>query len=185
MSQFEFSIVIVSIVIAIAISEVLATWGRMIRYRKRIRPYWVHIGWMALMLLLAIQFWWSLWELREWPPWSFFDYVMFLVPFFTLVVLTFLLCPDMAAEGHAELESYFYENAPWFFALTALFLVELVVINTTLRGDAWWSRENGIRVAAIVAVLPLAKTQRRGVHTAALVACFSLFAAFVLLDGLR
>jgi hypothetical protein len=31
----------------------------------------------------------------------------------------------------------------------------------------------------------LAKTQRRGVHTAALVACFSLFAAFVLLDSLR
>jgi hypothetical protein len=54
-SQFELSIVIASIIIAIAISEILATWGRMIRYRRRLRPYWVRFGWMALVLLLAVQ----------------------------------------------------------------------------------------------------------------------------------
>jgi len=182
LSQFEFSIVLVSIVIAIAISEVLATWGRMIRYRNRIRPYWVHVGWMALVLLFAVQSWWGLWALREWPSWSFFEYVMFLVPYLTLVVLTFLVCPDMAAEGHRELESYFYENAPWFFALTAGFLLEIVLINTTLRGDAWVSRANGIRLAAVAAVLPLGRTRSRGIHAAALIACSALLIAFILLD---
>jgi hypothetical protein len=179
-SQFEFSIVILSIVIAISISEVLATWGRMIRYRRRIRPYWVHVGWMALMLLLAVQFWWSLWELQEWPDWGFFQYIMSLIPFLTLVVLTFLLCPDMTAEGHAELESYFYEHSSWFFALAAAFMVELMILNPGLRGEPWLGPENGIRLAALVALIPLANTESRRVHAVVLVACWSLFVAFVL-----
>ena len=181
MSQFEFSIVIVSIVIAIAITEVLATWGRMIRYRRRVRPYWVHVGWMALVLLLAIQFWWSLWEIREWPGWNYFQYVLSLVPFFTLVVLTFLLCPDMAAEGHGELETYFFENASWFFALVTAFILQLMVINPLLRDEPWVGPENGIRLLALAAVVPLAITQRRAVHVAALVTCVVLLMLFVAL----
>lgn len=190
MSQFEFSIVVVSIVIAMAISEVLATLGRMIRYRGRIRPYWVHVGWMALVLLLAIQFWWSQWELREWPGWTFSEYVLSLLPFFTLVVLTFLICPDMAEEGHAEtnggrteLESYYYENASWFFGLAGAFIVQLMLINPFLRGDAWWGPENAIRLLALAAILPLSRTQSRAVHAAALLACLGLFGAFVALGG--
>lgn len=179
MSQFEFSTVLVSIMIAIAVTEILATWGRIIRLRRTVRPYWVHVGWMALVLLLAIQFWWSLWELREWPDWGFFEYLFSLLPFLTLVVLTFLLCPDLATEGHDRLDAYFFENSGWFFSLGAVFLVELMITNPMLRGEAWLGIDNGIRLAALVAVLPLAASQNRRLHGVALVACCGLFVAFV------
>jgi hypothetical protein len=180
-SQFEFSIVIASIIIAIAITEILATWGRMIRYRRRFRTYWVHLGWMALVLLLAVQFWWSLWELREWPDWSFFEYVFSLVPFLTLVVMTFLLCPDPAMDGHDTLEAYFFDHAGWFFGLGAVFLFQLMLVNPLLRGEPWVGPENGIRLMAMAAVVPLARTKSRPVHAGALLACLFLFVAFVVL----
>jgi hypothetical protein len=181
LSQFEFSIVIASIVIAIAITEILATWGRMIRHRRRFRPYWVHIGWMALVLLLAVQFWWSLWELRDWPDWSFFEYMFSLVPFLTLVVMTFLLCPDPAMDGHDSLESYYFEHSTWFFGLGGVFLVQLMLVNPLLRGEPWLGPENGIRLLALAAVVPLARTESRRVHAGALLACLVLFAVFVVI----
>lgn len=183
MSRFEFSTVLLSIVIAIAVTEILATWGRIIRLRRTSRPYWVHIGWMAVLLLMAIQFWWSTWELRDWPDWSFFEYVLSLLPFLTLVVLTFLLCPDPAAVGEEGLEGYFFENATWFFALSCVFLAELMVINPMLRGDEWLGLDNAIRATAIVAILPLAFSKSRPIHAAALVGCVLLFVSFVLLSS--
>jgi hypothetical protein len=175
--------VLVSIVIAIAVTEILATWGRMIRLRGTVRPYWVHVGWMAVVLLLAIQFWWSLWELREWPDWNFFQYVLSLLPFLTLVVLTFLLCPDPTAVGEEGMEGYFFENSGWFFTLSAVFLLELMVINPVLRPDPWLGVDNAIRLLAIAAIVPLAVTKSRTVHAGALIACAALLMAFVLFSG--
>jgi hypothetical protein len=182
-SRFEFSTVLVSIVIAIAITEILATWGRMIRQRRVVRPYWVHIGWMALVLLLAIQFWWSMWELREWPEWPFFLYVFSLLPFLTLVVLAYLLCPDPGREGQSGYESYFFENSGWFFALAVLFMAELMTTNPVLRGEPWISVENGIRSTALLAILPLTRTKNRRVHAGALLVCVVLFVAFIAVSG--
>lgn len=179
MSQFEFSTVLVSIVIAIAITEILATWGRIIRMRGRIRPYWVHLGWMALVLLLAIQFWWSLWELNDWPGWGFFEYVLSLLPFLTLVVLTFLLCPDPTLDRHDELERFFYENSGWFFALAGAFLLELMITNPVLRGEPWLSSENGFRLGGLLVMSSLVRTRNRRVHAAALVVSSVLFVAYV------
>jgi hypothetical protein len=182
MSRFEFSSVLVSIVLAIGVAEVLRTWGQMIRQRRRARPYWVHVGWMALMLLLSIQFWWSLWDLQAWPEWGFFEYVLFLLPFLTLVVLTFLLCPDLQTDVESGMEAYFFENAPWVFSLGAVFIVELMVTNPVLGVERWTGPENGIRLLGLAAIIPLAVVRRRWLHSGALLLCGGLVVAFVSLS---
>ena len=182
MSEFEFSTVLVSVVLAIAIAEILATWGRMIRRRQHVRPYWVHVGWMALMLLLAIENWVGFWSFRGRPGWSFFEYVLMLIPSLALVVLTFVLCPDLSTERSENLEQYFYQNSSWIFGLASIYLVSLMVTYSLLRGDPWVGPLNLIRVVALSAVLTLSVTKSRKVHGAALTACFGLFVIFVFLE---
>jgi len=178
-SRFELSSVLVSIILAAAITEILRSWGQMIRHRRAVRPYWVHVGWMALILLLAMQFWWSLWELEEWPAWTFFEYVLFLTPFLTLVVLTYLICPDVERDAPNGLEAYFFDNAGWFFSLGAVFILELMVTNPLLRVEAWGAAENAVRLAGLVAIAPLAATRQRWAHSGALLVCAGLVVLFV------
>lgn len=185
MSEFEFSTVLVSIVVAIAITEILATWGRMIRLRRRVKPYWVHVGWMALVLLLAIQFWWSLWELREWPDWNFFQFLFLLMPFLTLVVLAFLMCPDLATADYETAEEYFYRNSSWTFGLASVFIVQLMVVNPVLRGETWLGLPNQIRGAALLSILPLAFSRSRRIHAGVVIACYVLFLFFVAFESIR
>ncbi|MFP3947289.1 MAG: hypothetical protein ACLFWG_01035, partial [Longimicrobiales bacterium] len=53
MSELELSTVLISIVVAIAITEILTAWSRMIRLRRCVKPYRVQMGWSALVVLLC------------------------------------------------------------------------------------------------------------------------------------
>ena len=57
-------------------------------------------------------------------------------------------------------------------------------IDPALRKEPWLGPGNAIRLAALGTVPPLARSPSRRVHAAALLACGSLFVAFVVLDGL-
>lgn len=45
MSHFEYLSVLLSIVVAFAMSEALSGWGQMIRMRDRVRLHPLHLGW--------------------------------------------------------------------------------------------------------------------------------------------
>ena len=87
MTQFEFTTVFISIVLAFGVSDILASWGEQIRLRKQIRIYWLHVAWSALLLVLMIQVWWSLWVLRDRTEWIFFEYLLLILPFLTLALI--------------------------------------------------------------------------------------------------
>ena len=65
MSEFEYLSLLVSIIVAFALSEIFAGWGQMIRGRDHVKVYWVHIAATLLVAALIIQFWWSAWQYRE------------------------------------------------------------------------------------------------------------------------
>ena len=182
MSEFEFSTVVVSIVLAIAIARILATWGSMIRLRHRVRPYWVHAGWSALILLLAVQNWLGYWELQDWPGFSFLQYLLILLPSLILVVLTFVVCPDLATEGVESMERNFYDNSSWSFGLAAIYLVALIASGSLLQGDSWIGQKTLLRLVGLAAVSALSVTKSRKVHSGAVAGCYALFVLFVFLD---
>ena len=156
----------------------------MIRLRARVRPYWVHIGWMALILLIAIQNWLGWWEVRDWPGYGFVEYVSLLTPSLALVVLTFVICPGFAAQSLENLEEYYYSNLRWIFGLLAVFLVGMAVTDSLVRSEPWLGASNGVRFAGTAVVLFLATTKNRNVHGAALPAAYGLFVVFVLIGAM-
>ena len=57
MSDFEFTSVVVSILIAFAFSEVLSTWGRIIKRRRQIKFSGLYLGTSVLLLLALLGHW--------------------------------------------------------------------------------------------------------------------------------
>ena len=51
MSRFEYLSVLLSIVIALGISEMVSSWGALLRQRRLVRFYWVHRLWTAALVL--------------------------------------------------------------------------------------------------------------------------------------
>ena len=61
MSSFEFILVSIAIVVGLGISEILAGWGRQIRYHREVRPYPLQLVASTYVLALSLRYLWTLW----------------------------------------------------------------------------------------------------------------------------
>jgi hypothetical protein len=62
MSHFEYVTVAVSIILALGVARLLDGIGEALRTEAR---YWIHVGWMAIIFLRIIMWWWGLWVARD------------------------------------------------------------------------------------------------------------------------
>ena len=126
MSKFEFTITIVSIVIAFAISELMAGWGRVLRHQPSARHDWMFSGWSVGMLLLAVLHWSGLWLYEDVPFTSLWQLFLLLLPPLLLVAAAFLMAPNPVVGEHLELRAHFERIArPAFLLLAAFSLLSL------------------------------------------------------------
>ena len=164
MEPFEFLTVVISIVIAVAMSEVLVGWGRIIRFRGNVHTYWLHTGWSAVVLLIMLRYWWSTWQFRAVEEWTFPLFVLILAPALLLILIAFLLTPELSSTGEFRFREYYYENAGWFFSLAALYLAGTFLSNSIVRGRPPWAAENAFRAFGIILLAAVAFSRRELVH---------------------
>ncbi len=179
MTQFEYITVLQSIVVAFALSEVLSTWGGLVRNRARVRMYWVYIGWSGLVLLGLIQIWWGTWQYREVGFPSLLSLLLLLAPPLTLAFAAFVFQPNMAGDEPIDLVAQYEANRKWFFPLMALVLAELSVVDWTVARQPILHAENLVRLLGVLLSLSLAIVENRRVHQLALAGSFLLFLVFV------
>ena len=113
MSQFEYVTVFVSIVMALAVAEVLAGLGRLIRERDHVRVYWVHVAWMLLAILAVTQSWWVIWNIRSHEFANFFEFLTLVVPRLIFVLVAFLLSPPISSDRPFDLYEYYFRHIRW------------------------------------------------------------------------
>ena len=167
MTEFEYLSVLVSIVVAFALSEIFAGWGRMIRGRDHVKVYWVHIAATLLVAALIIQFWWSAWQYRELAI-NFYHYAALLLSPLTCVLLAFVLTPQITEGVTLDCRDYYYSNIRWMYPLAAVVIFELGIADYVIAGGALVTPKNVIRLIAILFIFLLAFIRRELFHKAAL-----------------
>jgi hypothetical protein len=177
MSQFEYLAVLLSIVVAFAISEILSGWGRLIRRRARIRPYWLLTSWSAIALVVMILFWWSAWDYRT-SSWTFFSFLALLSAALTFVILAFVLTPAVSGASSPDLRDYYFRNRTWIFGLWALVLVQVAAVDLIVARLPLWHVANAIRALGFAIAVSLMRSQTEGIHVALMLASCGLVAAF-------
>jgi hypothetical protein len=153
MTPFEYIALLASIVIALGITRILTGLGKILQLRGALRAYWVHIVWIANVLLWLLLNWWILYRWRTFDQWTFFLFLFVLVSPVIAFLLSVLLLPE-PLEGELDLERHFYRNSRWFFALAAL-LPPVDAIDTLLKGRAHFLAQGPIYVVTLSVIFVL------------------------------
>jgi hypothetical protein len=123
MSQFEYLSVLISIIIGLAITQLLSGAARLIQIRGRVRPHATTLCWMVTLFLLDTQIWWAAFFRRWMHEWNFFLFLLYLLMPILAFVLSYLVLPELGDEDEIDLAANFAGNTPWFFGLMSLLLV--------------------------------------------------------------
>src|SRR5262249_31662269 len=128
--------VVLSIILGLSITTLLAGVARIIENPKRYRWSWIHMSWVTWALLSVVTLWWWEFRLNLIAVWTFGVY-LFVIAYCSLYFLlsTLLFPTDLAA--HDSFESFWLRRRRWFFGLIAL-LTLMDLADTSLKGVSRW-----------------------------------------------
>jgi hypothetical protein len=182
MTLFEFILVMVSLILAIGITQLLQGIASIVQRRRAVEFSWVPLAWSAYLFLLSVAHWWSLWDMRE-VEWTFPAFFFLLLPPTMLYLTISLLVNSGGAGASASMADDFQGiRVPFFVFMTA---VGLLVIwdGPILRIEPVWNSLRAIQMVAIVLLVIGLASSRWG--TQKLVAALSLGALVFLTFVLR
>lgn len=155
MAMFDYAMILASIIIGLALTHLMQGLASLITGKAKI--WWVHLVWVAFMLLTSVSWWWWEYTLHDLATWTFSIYVFVLLYAFAVYIASALLFPR-EIEGNSY-ERYFLEYRGWFFGLQiAISLIDLV--DSALKGTEhlkalgleYWIAAGAYIVMAIVGI---------------------------------
>jgi len=123
MDAFSYLSVLLSIILGLAITQVLKGFRGLMQARARLRRYWPTVAWSILVLVMAVQSWWAMFGLRHHQDWTFFAFSVVLAQTIVVYLLAALVLPDFFGDGAVDLREHYYGHQRWFFSLLVLLIV--------------------------------------------------------------
>ncbi len=134
MSAFEYLSVLISIVLALGMTRVLAGVGEMLQARIHRRVYWVHVIWIFNLFIYLVLAWWIFYRWRNQQSWNFYLFVFVLISPTILYLPSMLLFPpDAGTDESVDYKAHYYANHRAFFAIFGMFTV-VDIADTSLKG---------------------------------------------------
>ena len=134
MGAFEYLSVLISIILALGMTRVLAGVGEMLQARSRRHIYWVHAVWIVNLFLYLVIAWWIFYRWRDQQPWNFYLFLFVLISPTILYLASLLLFPREAdVETIIDYKAHYYANHRAFFILFALF-IPVDIVDSLLKG---------------------------------------------------
>lgn len=143
MSSFEYVMVLVSIIVALAIAHLLRAIAASVhRLRGQGEPIvldTVYLLWIGFVLIWLISFWWWEFKFQEVViEWTYGLYLFVVGYAIALFMLATILVPNRM-KGVTRSYDYFMQGRKWFFY--ALLLVQAIdIVDTFLKGSDWGMR---------------------------------------------
>jgi hypothetical protein len=116
MSAFDYLTILTSIVLGLAIANVLNRLAIVITARERVDFYWPPVAWGIWLFFISVQHWWAEWGVRHTPQWSFGTFWLQLLVPVDLFILSALTLPERESDrGTLDLAEWYFHNRAWFF----------------------------------------------------------------------
>ncbi|MCJ7453830.1 MAG: hypothetical protein MUO39_15370 [Steroidobacteraceae bacterium] len=171
MGSFEYAMVLVSIIVGLGITHILASLGSAVhRLQGHGRPLRLELNylvWICFMFTWLAQFWWFEFKWSQLEPQFGFLLFGFLVLYaVTLFLVTVILVPHHLVVVDDSWQ-YFLSIRPWFFG-GVLLLSAIDLLDTFMKGLEWGARSSYLSYwAAVLAGATIGLfSRRRRVHLA-------------------
>lgn len=166
MDAFSYLSVLISIIVGLAVTQVLQGFRSLLLARTRVRGYWPAMVWAVLVLVLCVQVWWAMFDLSQRPAarWTFLDFSLVLLQTVPLYLLAGLALPDVDVERGLDLREHYYEHHRWFFMLLVLLIAASFAKVRVLTGTWPEPVDSAFQLAFMVGAATGAVTRREGYH---------------------
>jgi len=181
MDQFSYLSVLLSIILGLAITQVLQGFRGIVLERSRVRMYWPVLLWAIGLLGMCVQGWWAMFDLREIVEWKFAHFVVVLLQTVFTYMLAALVFPDFIGDHKVDLRSHYFAHTRWFFSLFIAALVTSLAKDLVIGGHLPDRTNAGFHFVFIAAFLIAALTRREWYHKALSLVGTVAFAAYTLL----
>ena len=133
MSSFEFIAALMSIIVGLGVTNLLAGAGRAFYRRKQNPIDEVHIVFTVATLLLLVLQWWVTFRWNDEPKWSFDKFLVLVVWTISLYMLTVFLYPPDLSEEEEHRDRFQRNRSGYYSAFVAMCLLDMM--QTAIRGD--------------------------------------------------
>lgn len=118
MNPFDYLTVLVSIVMGLAIANVLTGLATVMHARERVGAYWPPLAWAVWLFFVEVQHWWAQWGVHNTHAWTFGTFLLELLVPVDLFLLSSLVLPSRdQGDATVDLYAWYFRDRAWFFAL--------------------------------------------------------------------
>lgn len=123
MSAFDYLSVLFSVIMGLALTQILKGLRALMLARSRVRLYSPALIWAALVILIVAGAWWGMFAMRNFAEWTFAMYAVVVFQITLIYLVAGLAIPDIPAEGVVDMREMYFAHKGWFFGLFALAVV--------------------------------------------------------------
>ena len=134
MDSFTYISVLLSIVLGLAITQVLLAFRGLILTRAKVKLYTTTLIWAAMALLIPIQAWWADFAMRKNANWTFLALLVIMLQAISIYMITALVLPDISGEDLVDLRQHFFAHRTWLFGAMVCSEVSSLSKTVTLYG---------------------------------------------------
>ena len=132
MSQFEYIMVMVALILALALAQALRGLSELATSRSR---HWPHTLWLLTMVLLMVQGWWADWDYNAVKEWQFTTYLLAISSYAMLFAGIHLLVPATRTASFDWREQY-WAVQKWFFGILFVYFVVAIYVGVVHYGTS-------------------------------------------------
>ena len=165
MDAFSYLSVLLSIILGLAITQILQGFRDLMQVRSRLRLYWPSLLWAILLLVICVQEWWAMFGWRDFRPWTFGGFSMMLAQTVATYLAAALVLPDVRGDEPIDLRAYYYANHRWLFASFGMVVVISIGKDLVMTGSLPAPLSNFIaQLVFIIIALVATLSARERVH---------------------
>jgi len=153
-SIFEFLLALYAIVAGLGVSLLVRSVGQVIEARDRVRLYWVHTCWIALIFVGHVVSWFALWRYADHAPWTVLQALLLLCVPILLYLISHLAVPELEDDRLHDMREYYYRHTRWTQGLLLAVLVTGAVAHLVIEGRLDLSGARGVRAAMALILIP-------------------------------
>ena len=128
-SPFEYVSILVSIILGLGITQILASFSDLLYDYKKIKFYWPHTCWIIFILFLHIQDWFITYELKEKPVWHLPELFFILLYPISLFCVVKMLFPRNEKEVSWDMKIFYKNHFTLIFIVVAISISFSIIFN--------------------------------------------------------
>ena len=164
MGIFEFIVGLYAIIAGLGISLLVQSVGQLIEARQRVRLYWVHTVWIALIFVAHVSSWFAFWRFAGQATWTARETILVLLTPILLYLVSHLAVPDVDDDRVHDLRLYYYQQHRWMQGLMIAALAVTQLAHFAVLGATPLAAPDYVRMVVVALLVPGIATSEPRLH---------------------